>query len=253
MEAHDGSGDEQTSAVVTEWTAPSAGSGATHDREPGRAGAGRAQPSRAEPSRAEPSGPEFTGTEPSDAELIDRSRRDPDCFAEIFDRHADEILRYAHARLGPDLAEDVTAETFLAAFRRRDSYDTARADARPWLYGIAIRLIGRHRRAEGRYRRLVQAAPADRATEDPGDRSADRVTAQQLRPQLAAVLNGLPGRDRELLLLIAWAGLTYEESAQALGVSTSAVRSRLNRIRVKTRAALGGADPTRLNEEDDHG
>jgi RNA polymerase sigma factor (sigma-70 family) len=248
VEAHDGSGDEQTSAVVTEWTAPSAGSGATHDREPGRAGAGRAQPSRAEPSRAE-----FTGTEPSDAELIDRSRRDPDCFAEIFDRHADEILRYAHARLGPDLAEDVTAETFLAAFRRRDSYDTARADARPWLYGIAIRLIGKHRRAESRYRRMLQAVPAERLAEDFGDRSTERVTAEQLRPRIAAVLNGLPARDRELLLLIAWAGLSYEESAQALGITTSAVRSRLNRIRVKTRKELGGANPARLHEENDRG
>ena len=74
---------------------------------------------------------------PSDADLIGRSRQEPGCFAAIFDRHAAEISRYAHARLGPDLAEDVTAETFLAAFRHRDRYDTTRPDARPWLYGIA--------------------------------------------------------------------------------------------------------------------
>jgi Sigma-70 region 2 len=71
----------------------------------------------------------------SDGDLIERSLADPGCFAVIFDRHADEILRYAHARLGPDLAEDVVAETFLAAFSRRDTYDSARPDARPWLYG----------------------------------------------------------------------------------------------------------------------
>ena len=57
----------------------------------------------------------------SDADLIERSRSNPDCFAHIFDRHADEILRYVHARLGPDLAEDVVAETFLAAFRHRNA------------------------------------------------------------------------------------------------------------------------------------
>lgn len=68
---------------------------------------------------------------PSDAVLIERSWREPGCFAGIFDRHGPEILRYVHARLGPDLAEDITAETFLAAFCRRDRYDTARADARP--------------------------------------------------------------------------------------------------------------------------
>jgi RNA polymerase sigma-70 factor, ECF subfamily len=197
--------------------------------------------------------PVVTAGVPTDADLIERSRSEPDCFAGIFDRHAAEILRYAHARLGPDLAEDVAAETFLAAFRRRGSYDTSRPDARPWLYGITIRLIGKHRRSESRYRRMLQAVPADRLTEDFGDRSAERVTAAQLRPILAAVLNRLPARDRELLLLIAWAGLTYEESAQALGLTTSAVRSRLNRIRVKTRKELGGVNPAGLRGENGHG
>jgi RNA polymerase sigma-70 factor (ECF subfamily) len=60
----------------------------------------------------------------------------------------------------------------------------------------------------------------------------------------------LPRRDRELLLLIAWAGLSYEESAQALGITVSAVRSRLHRIRERTRRALGGTNPVLLTEPD---
>jgi RNA polymerase sigma-70 factor (ECF subfamily) len=224
--------------VVTEGTAP------TENGTMRASAASRAGPSDARPSDAEP----------SDAEIIVRSRQEPDCFAQIFDRHAAEILRYVHTRLGPDRAEDVTAETFLAAFRRRDHYDPARPDARPWLFGIAIRLIGKHWRAEARYRRMLAATPAPTAADDDfGDRSAERVTAQQFRPQLATVLDQLPGRDRELLLLVAWAGLTYEEAAQALGLTVSAVRSRLHRIRVKARAALGGADPTELIEENDRG
>jgi DNA-directed RNA polymerase specialized sigma24 family protein len=63
------------------------------------------------------------------------------------------------------------------------------------------------------------------------------------------VLSGLAPQDRELLLLVAWADLTYEESAHALGVSVSAVRSRLHRIRAKTRLALGQANPARLAGE----
>ena len=219
--------------MVTEWTAPTE-NGTMRASAAGRAGFGDAAP--------------------SDAEIIVRSRQEPDCFAGIFDRHAAEILHYAHTRLGPDRAEDVTAETFLAAFRRRDHYDPAWPDARPWLFGIAIRLIGKHWRAEARYRRMLAATPAPAAADDDfGDRSAERVTAQQFRPQLATVLDQLPGRDRELLLLVAWAGLTYEEAAQALGLTVSAVRSRLHRIRIKTRAALGGADPTELSEENDRG
>ena len=189
----------------------------------------------------------------SDADLIERSRSNPDCFAHIFDRHADEILRYVHARLGPDLAEDVVAETFLAAFRHRERYDTMRPDARPWLYGIAVRQIGRHRRAASRRLRLLRSVPAELVAEDFGGRAAERVTAEQLKPQLSAVLSGLSSRDRELLLLVAWAGLSYEESAQALGLTVSAVKSRLHRIRVKTRNALGGTNPALVDEGTGHG
>jgi RNA polymerase sigma factor (sigma-70 family) len=187
----------------------------------------------------------------TDAEVIARSVADPALFTAVFDRHADEILRYVSARLGPDLAEDVTADTFLTAFRCRGRYDPARPDARPWLYGIAIRQIGTHRRAEARYRRLLASAPPEAPAEDFGDRSTERVTAQGLRPRLIAVLDGLRRRDRELLLLVAWADLSYEESAAALGITVSAVKSRLNRIRRRTRAALGGSNP--MNQENGNG
>jgi RNA polymerase sigma-70 factor (ECF subfamily) len=183
----------------------------------------------------------------SDADIVRASIRDPGRFGEIFDRYAGDILRYASARLGVDLAEDVTAETFLAAFRARAVYDQSRENARPWLYGIAVRQIGKHRRAEHRYLHALSRVQAETVTADFGDRVADRVTAEQLRPRLTAVLSGLPRQDRELLLLVAWTDLTYEESAQALGVSVSAVKSRLHRIRVRTRQALGETSP--LNEE----
>jgi RNA polymerase sigma factor (sigma-70 family) len=187
----------------------------------------------------------------SDGDLIERSLSDPAWFAAIFDRHSGEILRYAHARLGHDLAEDVVAETFLAAFSRRNRYDTARADARPWLYGIAVRQIGKHRRAGARQLRLLRSVPAEPPGEDLGGRAAERVSAEQLRPRLAAVLSGLPRDDRELLLLVAWTGLTYTEAAEALGMTVSAVRSRLHRVRVRTRKALGGTNP--MQEELHHG
>lgn len=183
------------------------------------------------------------GTDVSDAELIGQSLRDPELFTAIFDRHGGEILRYVHARLGPDLAEDVTAETFLAAFSARARFDLAVSSARPWLYGIAVRQIGKHRRAEGRRVRQLRLTPVDRPAEDFGDRSAERVTASQLGPRLAAVLAALPRADRELLLLIAWAGLSYDEAATSLGTTVSAIKSRLHRVRVRTRRELGGSNP----------
>lgn len=199
----------------------------------------------------------------TDADIVRASIGDPGRFGEIFDRYGEDILRYTGARLGRDLAEDVTAETFLAAFRARGRYDPSRENARPWLYGIAIRQIGKHSRAERRYRQALSRARVDLVTADFVDLVADRVTAQQLRPRLSEVLSGLSRQDRELLLLVAWTDLTYEESAQALGVSVSAVKSRLYRIRARTRQALGPAHPAlpgepstippQKNEETSHG
>jgi len=194
-------------------------------------------------------------TQASDADLIVASLAEPDLFTAVFDRHSAEILRYVYARLGPDLAEDVTAETFLAAFGCRDRYDGACSDARPWLYGIAVRQISRHRRVEARRLRLLRSALADGPAPDHGDRVAERVTAARLGPRLAAVVAALPRQDRELLLLIAWAELSYAEAAAALGTTSSAVKARLHRIRVRMRQQLGGSNPMNdpMDEENSDG
>jgi RNA polymerase sigma factor (sigma-70 family) len=188
-------------------------------------------------------------TRTSDADLIAASLAEPDLFTAVFDRHSGEILRYVYARLGPDLAEDVTAETFLAAFRCRNKYNGAWPDARPWLYGIAMRQISRHRRVEARRLRLLLSALPDGPAEDHSDRAAERVTAQRLGPRLAVAMAALSPTDRELLLLVAWAELSYAEAAAALSTTTSAVKARLHRIRVRLRAELGEDYP--VNEEND--
>jgi RNA polymerase sigma-70 factor (ECF subfamily) len=77
------------------------------------------------------------------------------------------------------------------------------------------------------------------------------VTAAQLGPRLAAILDALPRRDRELLLLVAWAGLSYDEAAAAMDSTVSAVKARLHRIRVRTRRELGGRNP--MDEETGNG
>ena len=189
------------------------------------------------------------GTE-TDGTLIERSCRGrPDAFVAVVRRHEVAVHAFLARRAGPQAAADLLGEVWLRAFACRGGYDPARADARPWLYGIAIRQIGRHRRAESRARRALARIPAETVTGDFGERADERVTAQQLRPCLAAVLSGLSRQDRELLLLIAWAGLTCEESARALGVPAGTVRSRLHRIRAKTRQALGGANPVFATQE----
>jgi RNA polymerase sigma factor (sigma-70 family) len=188
-----------------------------------------------EPCRADPA----SLADLSDAVIIERSVTVPECFAEIFDRHAEGIYRYAARRLGQQAAADVMSEVFLAAFRNRRRYDTGRDDARPWLYGIAIKVISQYQRAQRRYARVLATAPGVPATDVVADEVLDRVTAAQLRPRIMRVLGELSDSDRELVLLVAWAELSYEQTAQALGIPLGTVRSRLHRIRVKLRRAAG--------------
>jgi RNA polymerase sigma-70 factor (ECF subfamily) len=191
-----------------------------------------------------PSGPEPPGPAAgSDAALIGRSCSQPQAFAAIFDRHADELYRYVAGRVGAEAAADVVAETFLVAFRGRDRYDTERPDARPWLYGIATRLVGQHRRQERRRLRALARMAAPGGVEGFEEHATNRVVAQQLQPRLARALGRLPAEDRDLLLLVAWGELSYQEAAQVLGVPGGTVASRLHRIRRKLRRALADADP----------
>ncbi|MEU9291915.1 RNA polymerase sigma factor [Streptomyces sp. NPDC048275] len=177
-----------------------------------------------------------------DAEVVARSLDEPERFASLYDRYAPDIHRYATRRLGTGAADDITAETFLIAFRTRARYDTDRSNARPWLYGIAGNLIGKQRRAEVRALRALARTGHDPVAESWSARADDRVTAQTAHAPLAGALAALSTGDRHVLLLVAWADLTYVEVAEALGIPVGTVRSRLNRARRKVRSALG-ADP----------
>jgi RNA polymerase sigma-70 factor (ECF subfamily) len=152
-------------------------------------------------------------------------------------------------RIGRGLAEDVVAETFLVAFRRRASYDAGHTDARPWLYGIATNLIRRHRRDEVRALRALARTGIDPVmAESFADRVEERVAAAEISAALASALARLDTGQRDVLLLIAWAELTVDRVAEVLGIPPGTARSRLNRARTKIRTAL-----TALEKETDHG
>jgi RNA polymerase sigma factor (sigma-70 family) len=189
---------------------------------------------------------------PADATVIELSCHEPEQFALLFNRHAPRVQRYVARRLGPDAADDIVAETFLLAFRQRESYDLARGDALPWLYGIATHLIGRHRRQEIRLYRALARTGTDPVTVPFTDQVEDRVTAAAASRQLAAGLAKLPAQHRHTLLLVVWGELSYEETASALGTPVGTVRSRVHRAREMLKQALGG-DPRAINQERNHG
>jgi RNA polymerase sigma factor (sigma-70 family) len=118
----------------------------------------------------------------TDASIIARSLEQPAVFAELFDRHADDVYRFAARRLGVELAEDLLSETFVVAFQKRRRYDVSRADARPWLLGIITNLARRHRRAEARRWRAIARTRITPEPEPMADRVVARVAARLCAP-----------------------------------------------------------------------
>lgn len=170
-----------------------------------------------------------------DSAVMRRSAEQPEAFGAIFDRHAATILRFLVRRTGPSTAEGLLGETFRIAFERRDRFDPAWESARPWLYGIASKLLLKQRRTEARRVRAMITTAAMRETEAAG---ADPGQADDTRRALEAVAEGLlllPDDEREALLLFAWEDLGYAEIAAAQGVPVGTVRSRIHRARQRLR------------------
>jgi RNA polymerase sigma-70 factor (ECF subfamily) len=164
----------------------------------------------------------------------------------LFEAHAGDLHRYL-GRLVGAAADDLVADTFVAAIRGRAGFDAARGSARAWLFGIATNLARNHlrrrRREDAATARLRDAVLA----ESHENRVVDRVDAQLRARQLAVAIAGLSAADRDVLLLTSWAGLDTNEIAEALGIPAGTVRSRLHRVRRQLREVapqinLGSAD-----------
>ena len=195
---------------------------------------------------------DHTGPPEADARVIEQSWTQPERFAAIFERYFARIHQYLARRVGDKTADDLAAEVFVVAFAQRQRYDLARDCARPWLYGIATNLVGTHRRQEQRRYRALARTDARQVSPSDEDLVADRVSASATGPALAAALAALEAGDRDVLLLVALAGLDYQEVAQALGIPYGTVGSRLNRARKRLREALGGANPAADQAEQSH-
>lgn len=165
----------------------------------------------------------------------------------LFDAHARDLFRYLSARAGLAAAEDLVADTFVAALRGGDSFDAERGTARAWLFGIASNLLRQHLRRQARRHDAIErlaglaAAPVDAPDID------GRIDAAAHARRLVPHLGALAAVDLDILLLHAWAGLEPAEIAVALSRPAPTIRSRLSRLRRTLRAAAedepGGPQP----------
>ena len=157
---------------------------------------------------------------------------EPLTLAAAAERHLDDVYGYlVYLTRDRALAEDLTAETFEKALRQWSRFDARRASARTWLCQIArTTALDWFRAEERRRRREERAAPPDRV---------EASLAEGLSPALEAALASLSAGEREVVALRVLLDLDGEEAARVLGVSPSAVSTRLSRALGKLEERMG--------------
>ncbi len=174
----------------------------------------------------------------TDPVLLERMRDgDMGALGILFDRYAKDVRRVI-SRLGvsPSDVDDLVQLTFLDAMRSAAQYD-GRANAKPWLAGIAVLIVRRHRRSIGRLvHRLTQWAlePEERRNETPEE--AVEMTEMAGRAQRA--LEKLSAKKREVFILVTLEGLSGEQVAAALSIPVATVWTRLHHARCDLRELL---------------
>ena len=147
----------------------------------------------------------------------------------LYGRHAAAVHAYALRRVDRATADEVVAETFVVAWRQLDRIPP---EPLPWLYGVARRVIANQMRGANR-----RAALLGRLSSQPVIADLEMPMSETLQQ-----LQRLGARDREVLLLVAWEGLSQAQAAEVLGCSNVAVRVRLHRARSRLRDLLDQTD-----------
>jgi RNA polymerase sigma factor (sigma-70 family) len=159
-------------------------------------------------------------------------------FEQLYRSCRDDVYAYAAGLLRDSTAaEDVTATAFERAYRKRSRFDARRGTPRAWLFGIVRNAALDELRRRGRQAELA-ADPLDPDSLAAGAHPAER---SEMRLLLATAMQALDARERELVALKFFAGLSNAEIARVLGISESNAGTKLHRVVTKLREACDGA------------
>ena len=153
-------------------------------------------------------------------------------FEEIYAEHHDAVRAYVRRRVDEDAVDDIVSETFVVCLRKIDSVPD---EALPWLYAVARKTLANHRRA------LARREPAQAAIAGEPEPAGDGL--------LAAAFAELSERDREVLRLVAWEGLSLRDASLVLGCSAVACRVRYHRAKSRLASKLSAAASFRPDPE----
>jgi RNA polymerase sigma-70 factor (ECF subfamily) len=161
----------------------------------------------------------------------------PALFEELYRSSRDDVYAYVAGLLRDrSAAEEVTATAFERAFRRWSRFDPERGSPRAWLFGIARNAALDELRRRGRQAELV-----GEHTDPDAPSGVDEAEASMRRATLAAAVATLSPRERELVALKFFAGLSNAEIAAVIGVGESNAGTRLHRVMTKLREACDDA------------
>lgn len=145
-------------------------------------------------------------------------------FDRLFTDHARTVGRFLRRRVDPSDVEDLTADVFVIAWRRR--HDVPEGAELPWLYRTAGNVVANHHR---KHRAVPIADIPETTAEDSLQWPADT-------DDIRRIVDGLSARDRQILVLTAWEGLTGDELAAVLGIGRGGADAALSRARARLRA-----------------
>ncbi|MBN1698235.1 MAG: sigma-70 family RNA polymerase sigma factor [Spirochaetales bacterium] len=160
-----------------------------------------------------------------------------DEFGSVYDMYADKIYRFIYYKTyHREIAEDLTATTFLKALEHLAQYDPEKGSISSWLYRIARNLVTDHYRA---HRKTVDI---DDVWDCAGRQNVelDTENREHLR-ELQKVMKKLPSEQRDLLILRVWQELPYRDIAQIMGKSEGACKMMFMRVIARLRKHLSVA------------
>jgi RNA polymerase sigma-70 factor, ECF subfamily len=169
-----------------------------------------------------------------DAELmLTFCRGQEDAFVELYRRYRDRIVAFCKRIVGTDAqAEEAAQDVFIKLYRARDGY-TQRSRFSTFIYRIAANhCLNLQARVEHKFVARgveIDARPAPNVSHAPAPHAA--LEQGELREQLSRALATLPDRQRTALVLVHYEGLSYEEAAEAIDVTESALKSLIHRAR----------------------
>lgn len=188
----------------------------------------------------------------AEADLLIRSKDDPAAFRAFYDQWAAPVLAYFQRRVhDPDLALELTAETFAVAFEKRSRFRWMGKSPGAWLFGIAKRILFRYLRSQQTEQRAVvrMGVQIPRNDDESIRRIEELMDGAALRELVRSALDSCKPSDREILELHVIEEMPYPEVAERLGCTVNAARVRVHRALARIEEQLGVLEAKRIGLE----